>query len=247
MARRDEEFAKDSFHRFLDRLDLKDEPVWEDGSDPPDFFLSIGAERFDVEVTRVVAPVSLDGNVFPKWTVTRALRSFAEQVQREARDAGILQGAYVLFLEPVTNFEDAVGPARATILGYLAETQGVPKAEERTILRQVGKRWSVKKLHPTRKYLAPVIAEGGGGWEGEIRAEFAPLLERTIERKVASGVGSPRILLLVDDYHYAPAGLWQHALAQRHKRQFHTVARTFLDWECQILSSTKRSWLSERH
>ena len=47
----------------------------------------------------------------------------------------------------------------------------------------------------------------------------------------------PVILLLVDDYHYAEAELWQTAVLPDDASAFEAVIRIFGEYECQVLAS----------
>jgi len=52
-----------------------------------------------------------------------------------------------------------------------------------------------------------------------------------------------QILLLVDDYHYANDRLWQETILPEQCNHFHTIARVFDEYQCQVLCSREVAWI----
>lgn len=247
MARLDEEFAKESFSRAFLRLGISDLAVWAKGKEPPDFFLTLGAELYAVEVTRIVGQVELGGRRESKRKSAAILQRFADDLQDTAREQGILRGAYVLWLEPTDDFKEIAPKVRRAFLDYVSRTKDLPSAPRETVLKRHGLHWSITKFHDKKTYLLATRSEGTGGLLSEVVKDFPRLLGAALEAKTAklASLSMPRILLLVDDYHYADKQLWHNeALAPFHQT-FHTIARVFQEYECQILWSTNSSWPEE--
>ena len=247
MKRRDEEFARQAFSGALARLGVSEPVVWEEGAEPPDFFLGIGVERYAVEVTRVVGQVELGGRRESKRKSGTVLQRFADELQDTARQQGILRGAYVLWLEPISDFKDVEPKARAAFLQYVSRTRELSSAIEEIVLKRRGLHWSIRKLHDQKTYLLATRSEGTGGLLSEVVEDFPGLLKTAVETKVAklTAVNMPHILLLVDDYHYASGDLWRHDVLTPFRQKFHTIARVFQEYECQILCSQNDAWTEE--
>jgi hypothetical protein len=232
LARRDEEFARESFSRALPRFGSSEPVSWEEGTEPPDFFLNLGAERYAVEVTRIVGQIELGGRKESKRKSGALLQRFADELQVTALEQGILRGAYVLWLEPIPDFKEVAPLARAAFLDYVART------------KSRGLHWSITKFHDEKTYLLATRSEGTGGRLSEIVKDFPGLVNSAVESKAAklSAINIPHILLLVDDYHYASADLWRHGILASPCQSFHAIARVFQEFECQILYARNNAW-----
>ncbi len=244
MARQDEEFAKESFSRALQRCGISESASWEEGSEPPDFLLTLGGDRYAVEVTRIVGQIELGGRKESKRKSGARLQHFADELQEAAREQGILQGAYVLWLEPIADFNEVAPTARTVFLDYVARTKELSSAPGEVVLKRRGMHWSITKFHDKKDYLLATRSEGTGGLLSEVVRDFPDLVSAAVESKAAklATINIPHILLLVDDYHYASADLWQHGIPAPFCRTFHTIARVFQEYECQILYSTNSAW-----
>jgi hypothetical protein len=247
LARLDEEFAKESFSRAFTRLGISEPAIWAEGTEPPDFFLVLGAERYAVEVTRIVGQVELDGRRESKRRSSAMLQRFATELQDTARKQGNLHGAYVLWLEPIHDFKKVAPQARLAVLDYVSKTKHLPKAPGETILKRSGLHWSITKFHDKKTYLLPTSSEGTGGLLSEVVKDFPDLLRSALEVKAAklAALKMPLILLLVDDYHYANEQLWRNEVLVPFHQTFHTVARVFQEYECQILLSANSAWTAK--
>lgn len=243
MKPRDEEFAKESFDSFLRQQVPLERTRWQEGDEPPDYFLQLDGERYGVEVTMIVPNVELDGVSYSSRMLGDALRRFSDDLQERARAAGILRGAYVVWLEPIEDFKRLAPVARKSFLRYVERTRDVESAPQEVVARQRGVRWYIKKLHAEKDYLTWTMATGGGGFEGAVRQELVDLLAGCVESKTQSlsEVEGRIILLMVDAYHCAESHLWLDCLPDG-LRRFHTVARVFQDHECQILKSEREDW-----
>ncbi|MES1244561.1 MAG: hypothetical protein ABUT39_23345 [Acidobacteriota bacterium] len=244
MARLDEEFAKEAFSRALPELGTLGPVIWEAGAEPPDFFLLLSEERFAVEVTRIVGQIELDGKRESKRKSGAVLRRFAEALQVTAREQGILRGAYVVWLEPVSDFAEIEPQARLAFLDYVSRTRNLRKAPREVILKRRSLHWSIEKIHDQKDYLLAMRSEGTGGRLSEVVKDLPNLVATAAEAKKAklAALAMPHILLLVDDYHYADSDMWQNAAANSLCASFHTIARVFQEYECQILYSENRAW-----
>src|SRR5258708_602025 len=92
MLRHDEEFAKETFSRFL-RRQGEQNFFWLPGAEPPDYFMQVAEEKFGVEVTQVMESVELGKGKIPYQGVRQALKSFARELEERMKQ-GCLQGMF---------------------------------------------------------------------------------------------------------------------------------------------------------
>lgn len=85
---RDEEFARETFHEFLQGRG--EAPLWESGSEPPDYFLALGDQRYCVEVTQVMEEFQLGGGKQTSRAIQMFLLGVAKIIEDEARSRGTL-------------------------------------------------------------------------------------------------------------------------------------------------------------
>jgi hypothetical protein len=242
--RRDEQFAKEAFSRFLTKRHST-LPQWEPGSQPPDFWLDIAQRPFAVEVTQVMESLAVGPIVLTERGANFALRQAIQQLEHQAREAGLLRGFYLIHVCPLPDLRAILPELRARLFIYLQNTAAVPAADCEELWRgQHGQRWTVRKLHTKTAALDGFLSLGGAKWEGEVRKELRKLLSASLADKVEKtrAIREDVIVLLVDAYHYADSGEWLRAANGLDTSRFHTVARVYLDYECQILSTVELGW-----
>jgi hypothetical protein len=91
--RDDEEFARETFTRFLARTGSVP-PVWQDGTEPPDYFLSWQSAQYAVEVTQVMESFDVGARPLPYQGMAKALTGLTRRIQARALAAGVLHGTY---------------------------------------------------------------------------------------------------------------------------------------------------------
>src|SRR5262245_40677912 len=96
----DEICARDA---FAPHLQARGYPgaVWEPGSQPPDWYLTLTAECYAVEVTQVMETVAVGGLKLSERGLTGALNRAVADLEEEAKRAGILSGAYHIHVCPL--------------------------------------------------------------------------------------------------------------------------------------------------
>jgi hypothetical protein len=242
--RRDEEFAKEAFSRFL--TTRHSTPLqWGPGAQPPDFWLDVAERRFAVEVTQAMESFDVGPIVLTERGANAALRQAVQQLEYEAREAGLLRGFYHIHVCPLPDLRAILPVLRARLFAYLQDTAAVTAADRVELWRgQYGQKWTVQKLHTKAAALAESMSLGGAKWEDEVREELRNLLSARLAQKVekARAIREEVIVLLVDAYHYADSDEWLRAASGLDTSRFHTVARVYRDYECQIVSTVERAW-----
>jgi hypothetical protein len=244
--RDDEEFAKEAFGRFLSRAGGAS-AQWQDGPDPPDYFLTWGASRFAVEVTQVMEQLDLGAKPLPYRGMARALKSFTERLQAKAKEAGVLHGTYMLDLSPIPNLASHEAILTDQILRFLASPPAPGHASWTPLLQGVdGPIVQIMKLSDAGAVICEIVGGSGAKWGRQIVEESSGLILGALGVKAdrLKEVPGAHILLLIDEYHYAPGEYWQAVVAAAGVLQsrFHTIARIHGEYECQVLHSIEPTW-----
>lgn len=242
--RKDEEFAKKAFDTFL--ANIRPNRKWDDGPDPPDYFLTIESDKSSIEVTQIMESVGTEAH--PKsergWQMT--LEAIVKRVEAEMVERRVLTGVYALHLEPAPNARKLGQDILPLVEAYLRQTTEVTTAPSMTLWKGSDHRqWKIEKIGDKRNIVGGAFIIGGAKWQAESQLELHDLIEEAVltKREKTAGMERP-ILLLIDAYHYAEGDDWKTASANVDFSGFHTVARVFGEYKCQILHSVESLWLS---
>ena len=244
--RDDEEFARETFTRFLTRTGSLP-PTWQDGTEPPDYFLSWHDARYAVEVTQVMESFDLGARPLSYQGMARALRSLTRRIQSRALAAGVLHGTYVLDLAPIPNLADQEPQLTEAVLRLLDSQPGPGRDTWTPVLMGAdGPIVGIMKLLDTGASIGELIGGAGPKWGGQIVQETSGLILAALTAKTErmKAVPGAHIILLIDAYHYGPGEIWQATVAGAPSlcARFHTIARIHGNYECQILWSSESSW-----
>lgn len=233
----DEEFARKAFADHLAGLPL--EASWSDGTEPPDFFLTIiGDKTFPVEVTQIMESVAAGPDSLPERGWQIALERIVTRTEAEMVRRGALRGVYVMHLEPAPNALQLEREILDSVETYLRDTASATIAPPLTLWHEKKNRhWEIEKVGDRENgMIGGSFVLGEAKWQAESRLEIQSLIEIAAETKRRKTIRlSDVILLLVDAYHYAEAEDWQAASEAVGLNGYHTVARIFGPHECQIL------------
>lgn len=241
--RKDEEFAKEAFSRFLKARGVGGF-TWNLGSQPPDWFLELDGVRYAVEVTQVMEFLTIGERRLTERGAVEALKRFLDNTEREALKMKILHGLYCVHMTPLPDFSAITEKLQERLFAFIESTANVERTEIVKIWRgRKGQHWFVQKVRSGGAGLAETMSIGGVKWEAEISSELRGLIAAAVERKLtaAQQLDFP-VLLLVDAYHYADPKLWSSLLADMDAQPFHTIARVFSNFECQILRTNCQQW-----
>ena len=185
-----EEFCKMRFDTHLRKIIPTSNLLWTDvkqKDEPPDYYLSVDAIQYAVEVTILMQKVSVEAkNHLPVGIIRDLLSKFVkEEVEMVAKNSGYLRGAYlVVFSQPITNFADVKGAIQIELLSYISDTVASRKASRKVIYKNSREGCFIEKLNSEGNKVVmggPFISK----WEGESLAEAKQLLnERLDEKKI---------------------------------------------------------------
>ena len=217
MKRKHEEIARSELEGLVEHLFPCTNVEWEEVPqelEPPDWFVTIGEDRYAVEATTVIEPIDTSNATLSAWGISVALSRLIEEIEGEAKEKGILSGAYVIFLCPVLNLAKTRSQIKQFALDYIRATQDLPSAPEKAFSLADDCTLSIKKLHCESQYVAEVIGyKVKPEWES--RTEIVRLLAQTLAEKDIKlrNIAEPVILLILDAYYYAEASDWVEAIS----------------------------------
>jgi hypothetical protein len=245
-ARRgDEEHARSSLDRWLNGRGHGPR-VWSDGDDPPDYFLSLGDQRYAVEVTQVQQEFALGAGTMSERDVTVGLTNAIRELERRALAKGILSGFYFVHLEPLPDLKAELAGIETRLVEYLTATRDLETAP-RGYLREGpwGRQWTIRKVARKGAELSGSVGYHGIGiGEGEYMMKLRERLRAILARKreQLSGLAESKVLLLLDKFHYAEDEQWLRLASETDMSSFHSVARSHREGACQVLYSSRSGW-----
>jgi len=251
MKSESEIFCKDSFDRYLKSVKTGYTYSWRDvesKDEPPDFYLSVNATTYAVEVTILVKKEDVEARKnLPATTVRYLLRKFVvQEIEEEARKKDYLRGAYLVgFSKPISDFAKARDLMRTELLSYISATQGLSEAPEKTVCERGRQRCTIRKLNIGQNKII-VAGPSLSTYEGEALAEAKELIENRLKEKEyrLRRIAYPKVLLLHDKYYLSDGEIYRAAITKVSCLQsFHTIFLTGSGVESQVLYSTNPAWI----
>jgi hypothetical protein len=244
--RDDEEFAKETFSRFLSGSESSS-PIWTEGAEPPDYELTWKGTCYAVEVTQVMESFELGPRPLSYEGMSRSLHALTKRIEARAIAEGILNGAYGLAFEPIPNLGQREAELTGAVIRVLQTRPGIDRNSWTPVLFGTdGPLVEIMKLTDAGAALCEIIGGGGPKWGGQIVQETSSLISGALGSKAErlKTVTGNHVLLLIDAYHYAPGEIWEAVIAGAAplRARFHTIARVHGNYECQILWSVEPTW-----
>jgi len=245
MKREDEEFARSEFDRFLRGRTGDEKPVWDEvaqAEEPPDFYLSLGAKRYAVEVTGILSQTELGAGRVPQIGVVVSSRRFVQRIERQTRCDGSLSGAYTVTVRPIENFNDRATELEEAIANYIRKNKDAESAPAENLGRQRLDSWRIHKVHSQSDNLYFVFLPSAK-FEGEIVKELRSLITDRIaeKREKLKLIDNPKILLLVDRYSWADSEIWFKSAPTSYK-EFHTLFTAAHERSSFVLHTEEPKW-----
>jgi len=239
MKRSDEEHCRVAFDRFLEGENPASHREWCEvpaDQEPPDYYLTLGAERYAVEVTSVVEFVDVLPKPLSQITLNQSAERLVHKAEAIASRQGILSGAYAVYLGPIDNFAAHRESLLQAIVEYVRRTAALPSAPAATLHKGSGRHYDIRKVSATGSLIGLMFSEGAK-WQVEARDELHALLRAAVTRKARLLCGlRPACLLLLDRYLFADAGSWLHAASSIERNGlFSLIARVGPEGKLQVL------------
>ncbi|RIK99937.1 MAG: hypothetical protein DCC71_19655 [Proteobacteria bacterium] len=206
-SRPEEEWAREQLDAHLRALIPAAQLEWSAGSEPPDFFLQIGATRFAIEVSAMVDFIGAGKSTLPEPTYYRSTQKLVKDIEAEALARGVLKGLYVIWFDgALPEPRRDARCIRAGALAYITETQTGRRADQIDLLPDAAGLVSIKKVGDS----APLVSGGWNGdakWESQIINNSHRKLGEKMDEKARklAALTDPRILLVENALSLGPA------------------------------------------
>lgn len=203
-----EEYCKDAFEQYLRNVLHLHGTDFEEGEDPPDYWLLYQGKRYAVEVTQIFDLIEGGRKMIPRLTYFDHEKRLAQDIEREARAEGCLHGRYYI------NFKGGYpryDPSRdkkqilRDALQYIRDNATKENAGERILFRDGRARIIITKAANDKDCVIPGIKGVKGGWQTKLVEEVGKFFNQAITNKRAKlepiSKGCDGVFLLVQNRH----------------------------------------------
>lgn len=205
--RKDEEFCKDIFDKYLANNLSLHPSNWREGEDPPDYYLTLERHDYAVEITTIMLKVISDSKLIPQKSFHSAIDDLVEEIREEVKKQGILSGNYVIsFFGPFGEFKKARILIKKSGIRYIKDTQSKSKAPWEILYLEREQKCEIIKAGITSNIIGHGITSPNyGKWDGEAEQEACQILIEWIRNKMAKlkNKNLPKILLLFNKYPFS--------------------------------------------
>ena len=217
--KKQEEFCRDEFDRWLKGQYPKVSVSWKDGFEPPDFWLILNDQEYAVEITRLVDERDR--------RVTASLWHIVDNAEVKAREANNFFGTYVVrFTGPIKTFKNWRNTLKDKIFEYVRQTVLLQTHSGENIVVNDQTLCHIQKLDPGGATIGCTGPNNGGGWEEDIRRDLRVLLKEAFSKKTKklNKINHPKVLVLYDLYWFAKRNIFIECVQSADQiNQFHTV------------------------
>ena len=199
----EERFCTEAFELHLSKHCTVERIIWEGGDEPPDCYLLIGDQRYAVEITSLVASIPLEMKAGRPLPAVDALYDrFAKDLERQALNRGILNGAYsIFFARSIVGLQELEREASEFALEFVRDTQCDELSNIRPFYSSASSRplgWIIKHHRDYPRVCCarhPIVASDTALYHEALR-----ILDDRVETKIRKlkKVLLPKVLLLLD-------------------------------------------------
>jgi hypothetical protein len=239
--------SKESFELWLNQEYPSSAWAWEDvplSAEPPDWFITSESESYALEATTIVEKLPGFGENVSTVSVAVAIKRLCKELEHEAINKEILNGAFLVNLPPFPDFHKHKKDIYSKLLSYIFETRFEEEAPEKIYGFIRDEQVSIMKIKSDKLYIGEMISFGARTDE-ESLSILVELLQKSIttKSKLLKKVSLPIILLLLDGFNYLDLQNWLKCINQISIPQnIHSVFRTEKDIKAQLLFSRNISW-----
>lgn len=243
--RKEEEFCKIAFSTFLKQYYKQNEVIWTEGDEPPDYYLQLTDIKYAVDATSVWENIRINNKNTSEIGFLITIQKFLKQLEKKAKQEGILTGAYAVRYMPIDDFCKRKKIIAGRIINYIQSTRNVSSAEEEVLVGEGHIGWYIKKRHSERKYLSGGTSDAK--FRGETEEDLCNLLKNTlvIKAKKLKKFTYPKILLIYNRYPWLEPKDWKKCLSKLSSiDNFHTIFLVSSKSDNLILHTIDRKWLN---
>ncbi len=221
----DEEYAKNSFHNFLVRELSIEQLSWKE-SETPDFYLNINNSTFGLEITSLMSSLNKENINLPIAAIYAITHEIKTRISECAKSLDMLDGAYLLRInKPIKINKSEKNKIIKNAVKYIQESQKTLKRSSLVLFHKNSANIEIEKIHSKKQYVGitgPTITR----WEGEAKEEIYNILQERIisKAKKLDKVNLPKILVLLDRYHFADYDQYREAILEiQEKNKFNLI------------------------
>jgi hypothetical protein len=211
MARSEsEETSKAGFDAFIRVHVPASTPTWCEGEDPPDYYLEFGGQKFAVDVSILLKQVVLGRARLRPRDVRDAFVDLAREVELSAKEIGVLDGHYTVYMpRAIPNLRRVAPLLKARMLKFVATTGDAAAGVQEEFYKVAGRRCVIEKV---AEYGSALLAGGPSEsrWATDAEYELGELVAERIAAKAADlkRITIPKILVLDEQYPFAEASMY---------------------------------------
>lgn len=224
--RQDEEFCQKSFDVYLKSKIAPRNITWMEGNQEiaPDYYLTIEAERFAVEITTLDEKVEKDGKKVPIKAIYDSCRRFVKNVEEEAVRKGVLTGTYYMAFPLIhIDFYRVQKALKNTVLEFFADTQLVPKTGPKEIKVEDGYCSIYKTTNSGVNFKLAIYPTSAKWVSAEEPCAYLEEILNNKSKKLAR-LNDSKILVILFDFPYVDSSILQQCvLTTSLISNFHTI------------------------
>ena len=227
--RRDEEFARQAFERYLENKGVHEQD-WKKGDEPPDCYLTAGGEDFAVEITTLMEQVATPRRPVSKKGIYESAQRLVWDIEVEALKLGILQGQYYVGIFYETDFYGEEKKLKEFILDYIQNTQLDLEAYSRIEVdyEDYSEEYGSISKESRQGNSVELGSLAGAKFRGVAKNEAYERMQYWITEKCIklAEFDQPKILILINEYTYGinPTFYKQHISSVKDVEDFHTIS-----------------------
>jgi len=224
--RYDEELCKEAVNELLKEYGVS--PNWEDGPDPPDYFVEVDNEKYAVEVTSIHGVTELEGNRYT-WTQLRNdLLDFGQKICDQIESEVTIKGSYILSLPPLPSLKNQKSKILKSALNYFNSNSEITRAISKvTVFKSKNKVVDIWKIKDTGSSIIPQSLPGGALITKK-EEQLSERLKTAIESKIQKlkHFKYPKILVILDLYGFERSKEeWEDRIPENSANFFECIIR----------------------
>ncbi len=255
-----EEFCRSRFDAYLQQRNVSERIEWQEGPEPPDYYLAVGDQRFAVEVTTISDKIDVgSGKEIEREKLVEYRKRLVSEVEGEARKEGILRGSYHVkfapLLPPQFDLDRHRRQIKRRLLLYIEKTQDESAHPEQTVEIKGKPYCTIHKV----SFLPPQIRvpwePWTGCWEADALSKACEWLQLAMRRKAGRlkgaderlGIELPKVLLILHDFDAVDFTTYEHFVSRLEDlMDYHTIAivSAFKGQGIFILHTADETWKS---
>jgi hypothetical protein len=224
--RYDEELCKEAVSKLI--KENGGSPHWEEGPDPPDYFVEIDNVKYAVEVTSIHGFTELENKRYTWTQLSNELLDFGQEICDQIELKVTVKGSYFLSLPPLPSLKDQKSKILKCALNFFnLNSLNTGVTSKNTIFKIKNKEVEIWKVKDTGSAITPMSLPGGALITRR-EEQLSGLLKVAIESKIQKlkGFNYPKILVILDRYGFERSkDEWKDNISESSTNFFKSIIR----------------------